>query len=114
MFERLRRLELISWYPALVSKHQKAGVYVVISILGLRVADCTRRVPLSSTSNDWSILGGGRSAQDCSLRWQIISATRSYPASTPGVVLWSRPYVTSPQKHHPGIPLSDTNAPSAT
>src|SRR5260370_16212676 len=70
------------WYSALVSKHQKAGVYVVISILGLPVADCTRRVPLSSTRNDWSILGGGRSAQDCSLRRQISSATGS---STGGI-----------------------------
>src|SRR5260370_3960703 len=73
------------WYSALVSKHQKAGVYVVISILGLPVADCTRRVPLSSTRNDWSILGGGRSARDCSLRRQISSATRSSTGgSSPG------------------------------
>src|SRR5260370_41848917 len=107
MFERLRRLELISWYPALVSKHQKAGVYVMISILGLRVADCTRRVPLSSTSNDWSILGGGRSAQDCSLRGEIISANGKYPASPPGLVLWSRQEGSSPETENPGNPLSD-------
>jgi len=85
MFERLRRLELNSRYSALVGKRQKAGVYVVISILGLPVADGTRRVPLSSTRNDWSILGGGRSAQDCSLRRQISSATGSDLASTAGL-----------------------------
>src|SRR5260370_4851907 len=75
MFERLRQLEPNSRYSALVSKHQKAGVYVVISILGLPVADSTRRVPLSSTRNDWSILGGGRPAQDFSLQRQNHSAT---------------------------------------